>query len=227
MRLGKIERVRLEDIIPWAKMKPLRDNPGDNLVGMWAKSSHKALVIAIVEVGFAIVGEDPNDFVQLEESQKLVKKRRVDKEVAYSDEQMDLMAQADLLKTKASKAPSKSKNLPLSILVHSNVLPLPKTSAPSSAKVSSKHLLPSSSNMPSKTFAPSSAVKVAVIPSPTPLPPTLLTSKPLPPTHPSSRFPSVQSSKPNVVQNLASSPLKPFLSEYKKTNEKRLEDYRG
>ena len=61
MKLGKVKEIRLEDVLPWARMKPLRDNPGD-LVGMWAKSPHKALVILIVEVRFSIIGEEPNEF---------------------------------------------------------------------------------------------------------------------------------------------------------------------
>ena len=233
---GSVKNIRLEDIVPWAKMKPLRDNPGV-LAGMWAKSSHKALVIVIVEVGFAVIGEDPNEFVEEGQSENgpKVKKAKVDKKIPYSDEQIgifetvdnNLLSQADLLKKKISDHPpnspipslsSNSSNTSLSFLAPTKVSS--KASAPSSIKVYSKPIPPSSSNLPSKPSA-----KVGAKPSPNP--PTLRTSKPLPSSNNASSFPSVQSSKPNVVKNLSSNPLKPFLSEYKSKSEKRLEDFRG
>ena len=82
-------------------MKPLKENPG-NLLGMWAKSGHKALLVLVIEVGCAIIGEDPNDYVELESAPKAKKKK-----ISYSTEQRelmiankDLMAQSDLLKAK-------------------------------------------------------------------------------------------------------------------------------
>ena len=101
MKLGNLEKICLEKVQPWSKMKPLKENPG-NLMGMWAKSGHKALLVLVIEVGCAVIGEDPNDYVELESAPKAKKKK-----VSYSTEQRelmiadkDLMAQSDLLKAK-------------------------------------------------------------------------------------------------------------------------------
>ena len=54
LKLGNLEKICLEKVQPWSKMKPLKENPG-NLMGMWAKSGHKALLVLVIEVGCALL----------------------------------------------------------------------------------------------------------------------------------------------------------------------------
>ena len=182
LKLGNVEKICLEKIQPWSKMKPLKENPG-NLLGMWAKSGHKALLVLVIEVGCAIIGEDPNDYVELESAPKAKKKK-----TSYSTEQRelmtankDLMAQSDLLKAK---------------ILSENTL----KSSSSSLKSSSSSLKFSSSST-LKSSSSSSHV--------TPLKPA-----------------NTKVSAKNVVQNLART-MKPFISEYRREGNKRIEDFGG
>ena len=185
LKLGNLEKICLEKVQPWSKMKPLKENPG-NLMGMWAKSGHKALLVLVIEVGCAVIGEDPNDYVELESAPKAKKKK-----VSYSTEQRelmiadkDLMAQSDLLKAK---------------ILSENTLKSSSSSLKSSP--SSSHVTSSYSTL--KSSSSSSHVT-----------PSLL--KPA----------NTKVSAKNVVQNLART-MKPFISEYRREQNKRLEDFGG
>ena len=192
LKLGNVEKICLEKIQPWSKMKPLKENPG-NLLGMWAKSGHKALLVLVIEVGCAVIGEDPNDYVELESAPKAKKKK-----ISYSTEQRelmtankDLMAQSDLLKAKIL-----SENT-----FKSSSSSLKSSSSSLKSSSSSSHVTSSSSTL--KSSSSSSHVT-----------PSLL--KPA----------NTKVSAKNVVQNLART-MKPFISEYRREGNKRIEDFGG
>ena len=147
-------------------------------MGMWAKSGHKALLVLVIEVGCAVIGEDPNDYVELESAPKAKKKK-----VSYSTEQRelmiadkDLMAQSDLLKAK---------------ILSENTLKSSSSSLKSSS--SSSHVTSSSSTL--KSSSSSSHIT-----------PFLL--------------------KPANTKVSAKN-VKPFISEYRREGNKRLEDFGG
>ena len=52
---GNVSTVRLQDVLPWSRMKPLKFNPGKT-VNLASKAHHKALIILIIEVARSLVG---------------------------------------------------------------------------------------------------------------------------------------------------------------------------
>ena len=52
---GEISTVRLQDVMPWSKIRPLKFNPGQ-AVKLASKAHHKALIIMIIEVARSLIG---------------------------------------------------------------------------------------------------------------------------------------------------------------------------
>ena len=52
---GEVSTVRLQDVLPWSRMRPLKNNPGQ-AVALGSKAHHKALLIMIIEVARSLIG---------------------------------------------------------------------------------------------------------------------------------------------------------------------------
>ena len=212
-------------------MRPLKNNPGE-VLNMWAAKHHRALVTVIIEVAFALIGEDPNVYVEHEEEdaseiksnkgqikvdQVVPKKSRQDnkkvvKSKRYSIEQMDLLKNVEFVtEDEEDFLPTAAKKL----MIDADLLKKKALSAPPSKDDQIVNKLPKSKICPPASTSPSEES-----PAPDSTPVLMTKSTPVLMTKPT----PLLKTKPNVV-NQFSTNLKPFLEDYCQSDKNSLQEF--